>query len=155
MPALFYHLTRSTDEDVLRLLLPRALSQGWRVFVRGTDPAALARLDERLWLVPEDGFLPHGMAGAATDARQPVLLGTGTAVHGAQAMALTGGAVATLDEALALARLWVIFDGNDDAAVTAARALWAALAAGGMALEYWSEAGGKWDKTAERAALAT
>jgi DNA polymerase-3 subunit chi len=152
MPALFYHLTRSTEDDLLRQLLPRALAQGWRVFLRGTDDAALARLDAALWTDPPDGFLPHGLAGGSHDARQPVLLGTGTPANGAVAMVLLHGAVATADEARGLHRLWVVFDGQDDTAVSAARTLWRALAAGGTGLEYWSEAGGRWQKTAEKPA---
>ena len=48
--AVFYHLIRAGLEDTLRMILTRAVAQGWRVFLRGTDAAALARLDEKLWL---------------------------------------------------------------------------------------------------------
>jgi DNA polymerase III subunit chi len=150
MPALFYHLTRSTQEDLIRTILTRALAQGWRVMVRGTDDAALARLDTRLWTVPEDGFLPHGVAGGPHDADQPVLLGQGATVNAAQGVILIDGAVATADEAKALTRLWVVFDGADDAAVTQARGLWRGLTDAGVAAEYWSEDSGKWAKTAEK-----
>jgi DNA polymerase-3 subunit chi len=150
VPALFYHLTRSTDEALLGQILPRALAQGWRVFVRGTDAAGLARLDAALWTDPADSFLPHGLSGGPDDARQPVLLGTGQPANGAVAMVLVQGAVASADEAAGLHRLWVVFDGQDEAAVSGARALWRDLAAGGIGLEYWSEAGGRWQKTAER-----
>jgi DNA polymerase III subunit chi len=150
MPALFYHLTRSTQDDLIHTLLTRALAQGWRVMVRGRDDAALARLDTRLWTVPEDGFLPHGLAGGPHDADQPVLLGQGDAVNAAQGVILIDGAVATPTEANALSRLWVVFDGADDAAVTQARALWRALTEAGVAAEYWSEDSGKWIRTAEK-----
>ena len=36
--AYFYHLTRRPLEAALPQLLERALAQGWRVAVRGTDP---------------------------------------------------------------------------------------------------------------------
>jgi DNA polymerase-3 subunit chi len=150
MPALFYHLTRSTEGDLIQLILTRALAQGWRVMVRGTDEAALARLDTRLWTVPDDSFLPHGREGGPHDADQPVLLGQGAAVNGAAGVILIGGATATPDEAQALQRLWVVFDGGDDAAVTRARGLWKALTDAGVAAEYWSEDSGKWAKTATK-----
>ncbi len=150
MPALFYHLTRSTQDDLIHTLLTRARAQGWRVMVRGTDGAALARLDTRLWTVPEDGFLPHGLQGGAHDTDQPVLLGQGAAVNAAQGVILIDAATATPDEALALQRLWVVFNGADDAAVTHARALWRSLTDGGVDAEYWSEDSGKWMKTAEK-----
>jgi DNA polymerase III subunit chi len=150
MPALFYHLTRSTPDDLIRTILTRARAQDWRVMVRGTDDAALARLDTRLWTTPEDSFLPHGLAGGPHDADQPVLLGQGAAVNAAQGVILIDGAVATPEEANALTRLWVVFNGADDAAVTHARSLWRTLSEGGVDAEYWSEDSGKWAKTAEK-----
>jgi DNA polymerase IIIc chi subunit len=61
----FYHLTRSALDAALRQLLERALGRGWRVVVRGQDAARLDWLDEKLWLQPDAGFLPHGRAGGA------------------------------------------------------------------------------------------
>jgi DNA polymerase III subunit chi len=153
MPALFYHLTRSTQDGLIHTLLTRALAQGWRVMVRGTDDTALAHLDTRLWTTSEDGFLPHGLAGGAHDADQPVLLGQGQAVNGAQGVILIDGATATPDAARALSRLWVIFDGADEAAVTRARTLWRTLTEAGIDAEYWSEDSGKWVRTAEKKAV--
>ena len=54
----FYHLTRRPLEATLPMLLDKALDAGWRVLVRGTESARLDWLDEKLWLGPEDGFLP-------------------------------------------------------------------------------------------------
>ena len=153
MPALFYHLTRSTEEDLIRTLITRAREKGWRVMLRGTDDAALRRLDTRLWLEPEGSFLPHGMDGGPHDADQPVLLGKGPAANTAQGVILIAGAVADVAEALALQRLWVLFDGADDTAVIAARSLWRQLTEGGVDAEYWSEDSGKWAKTAEKKAV--
>jgi DNA polymerase III subunit chi len=152
MPALFYHLTRSTEESLIRMLITRAMAQGWRIMLRGTDAAALQRLDTVLWTEPKDSFLPHGMDGGPQDADQPVLLGMGAAANSPQGVILTGGAVATVDEAKRLQRLWVLFDGADDAAVRGARGLWRQLTDGGVDAEYWSEDSGKWAKTAEKKA---
>ncbi|HSF64937.1 MAG TPA: DNA polymerase III subunit chi [Paracoccaceae bacterium] len=151
--ALFYHLTRSTPDQTAGMLLPRAVAQGWRVVVRGGDPARIAALDDHLWLHPDDGFLPHGVAGGAHDADQPVLLGgPGLPVAGAQAVMLLDGATATPDEARALQRVWVLFDGGDEGAVAQARALWSALTGAGIGAQYWSEEGGRWQMKTERAA---
>mgnify|MGYP001766816355 CR=1 FL=1 len=149
---LFYHLTRSPAEDLIGQLLPRALAQGWRVMIRGTDAARLAWLEDRLWLGPEEGFLPHGLEGGPRDADQPVLLGQGAAVNGARGVMLIDGAQSSAEEARGLERLWVIFDGNDPAAVEAARAQWRDTAGWGLAAQYWSEAGGRWEKKTERPA---
>ena len=44
--AMFYHLTQRPLEATLPMLLDRALAAGWRVVVRGTDPARLDWLEE-------------------------------------------------------------------------------------------------------------
>ncbi|MFM2389897.1 MAG: hypothetical protein RLZZ437_1452 [Pseudomonadota bacterium] len=152
MPALFYHLTRSTEEDLIRMLITRALANGWRVMLRGTDEGALRRLDARLWSEPKDSFLPHGLEGGTHDADQPVMLGMGAATNQPQGVILTGGAVAAADEAKGLERLWVLFDGADEGALSGARALWRQLTEAGVDAEYWSEDSGKWAKTAEKKA---
>jgi DNA polymerase III subunit chi len=155
MPALFYHLTRSTEDDLIRTLLTRAMANGWRVMLRGTDDAALRRLDTRLWTEGEGSFLPHGLQGGPQDADQPVLLGMGAVTNAAQGVILTGGAQSTPTEARGLERLWVLFEGADDTAVAGARNLWRLLTEGGIDAEYWSEDSGKWAKTAEKKAEQT
>lgn len=150
--ALFYHITRSAPEDTVALLVGRALAQGWRVMLRGTDPARLRWFDDWFWARPEDGFLPHGLQGGPHDARQPLLIGTGAAVNGAQALMLIDGAETTPEEAASLERVWVLFDGADTAAVDRARDLWKRLTEGGLPAQYWSEKTGKWAMEAEKGA---
>ncbi len=147
--AYFYHLTRRPLEETLAMLLGKATAAGWRVAVRGTDPARLAWLDERLWLGPEDGFLPHGLAGGDHDADQPVLLTTGEAGNGAVCVMSVDGAVVSAEETAALARVCVLFDGNDPKALDVARGQWKALKDAGASAQYWSEESGKWEMKAE------
>lgn len=150
--AMFYHLTRSTAEDTVTSLLGRAVTMGWRVMIRGSDAARLDRLDALLWTHPENSFLPHGRAGAANDAAQPVLLGDGPITNNATAMLLLDGADVSLAEAQSLSRVWLIFDGTDQAALAAARGQWKSLTDAGIAAQYWSEETGKWQMKAEKAA---
>jgi DNA polymerase III subunit chi len=150
--AMFYHLTRSTPEDTATTLVTRAAGLGWRVMIRGRDAARLDRLDAHLWLHPENSFLPHGRQGGARDAMQHVLLGTGPITNAATALMLLDGADATLNEIRALTRLWLIFDGQDDASVAQARAQWKTLTDAGIAAQYWSEETGKWQMKAEKQA---
>jgi DNA polymerase-3 subunit chi len=148
--AYFYHLTRSPLEAVLPMLLEKALAQGWRVAVRGTDPARMAWLDERLWLGPEEGFLPHGLAGGAHDAAQPVLLTVADAMPNAAACLMAvDGAEVTAEEVKRLERVCVLFDGGEEAALARARAQWRALTAAGCKARYWSEESGRWQMKAE------
>lgn len=144
MPVLFYHITQSSVEVTARTLLEKALGAGWRVMLRGGDPARLDWLDQWLWLNPEDGFLPHALAGGPQDADQPVLLGTGPIVNDAKGLMLVDGAVPLPGEASALERVWVLFDGQDESAVNAARGLWKAIVAENLPAQYWSEETGRW-----------
>ncbi|MBA4324797.1 MAG: DNA polymerase III subunit chi [Rhodobacter sp.] len=150
---MFFHLMQSAPADTLAVNLPRALGQGWRVMVRGTDLAALDLLDQALWLKGgDDGFLPHGLEGGPHDADQPVLLGLGQPANGAKVLALVDGAEATDAEIAAMERVWVLFDGNDQARLQAARGQWKAMTTAGHAAQYWSEDSGRWEKKAESAA---
>jgi DNA polymerase III subunit chi len=148
--AYFYHLTQKPLEATLPMLLGKALGAGWRVAVRGTDADRMDWLDQKLWLGPEDGFLPHGLAGGAHDADQPVLLTVAPeAANNPQCLMTIDGAAVTPDETKALERVCILFDGNDPAAVDAARGQWRSLTGAGCAAQYWSEESGRWEKKAE------
>jgi DNA polymerase-3 subunit chi len=148
--AYFYHLTQRPLEATLPVLLEKALAQGWRVAVRGTDAEALATLDAALWMEPEDGFLPHGLAGGPHDADQPVLLTAGPEAPNDPAclMAVHGAAVDAAEVAR-LERVCILFDGHDPVAVDTARDQWRRLTGAGCAAQYWSEETGRWEKKAE------
>ncbi|MDP2739757.1 MAG: DNA polymerase III subunit chi [Pseudorhodobacter sp.] len=146
---MFYHLTRSTVQATARQLLAKALAAGWRVMLRGANPARLADLDAQLWLGPQDSFLPHGLAGGPQDGDQPILLGTGAIANAAQCLMLVDAAAVDPVEIAGLERVWVLFDGQDEAALAAARDQWRALTGAGLAAQYWSEESGHWEKNAE------
>lgn len=151
--AVFYHLTQSSVSQTAATILPRAYAAEWRVMLRGRDMAALQALDLVLWQ-GEDSFLPHGLQGGAQDGDQPILLGTGAIGNAAQALMLVDGAETTAEEAKDLQRVWVLFDGYDEAALNAARGLWTRLTAAGLAAQYWSEESGRWEKKTEKVARA-
>lgn len=144
--ALFYHLTRSGPAQLLQTLLGKSLQAGWRVEVRGRDRARQAALDETLWLA--EGFLPHGLAGGAHDARQPVLLTVQGQAAGNDPLCLVvlDGADVAGTEVQALERACIVFDGNDPDALARARDQWRALKSEGVTAEYWSEADGRWER---------
>jgi DNA polymerase-3 subunit chi len=48
-----------------------------------------------------------------------------------------------------MARVCILFDGNDDAALDTARGQWKALTRAGCSAQYWSEESGRWEKKAE------
>ncbi len=148
--AYFYHLTDSPLEATLPMLISKARGAGWRVLVRGSDPALLKRLDDVLWQGPDDGFLPHGMAGGPHDADQPVLLGD-VPSDGFACVMSVGGADVSADEVTAVERVCILFDGHDGAALEHAREQWKALTDAGCAAQYWAQDGGRWIKKAEKA----
>lgn len=148
--AFFYHLTRKPLEVTLPMLLGKAMGAGWRVAVRGIDMERMKWLDQALWTGPEDGFLPHGLAGGPHDAAQPVLLTVAAeAANAPHCLMTVDGAGVTAGEVQALERVCVLFDGNDSAAVEAARDQWRSLTGAGCSAQYWSEGSGRWEKKAE------
>lgn len=144
--ALFYHLTRSPAEALLPVLLTKALSAGWRVELRAPDAARLDMLDQQLW--QGDGFLPHGLAGGPHDARQPVLLTLPDqpAANAPACLMAVDGVPVTVDQAQALDRTCILFDGGDPEAVARARDQWRQLTAAAIEAEYWSEESGRWER---------
>ena len=148
--AYFYHLTRHPVDVTLAMLLGKAGEAGWRVAVRGTDPDRLRWLDEKLWAGQAADFLPHGLAGGTHDMNQPILLTTSVeAANTPQCVMCVDGADITAAEITALDRVCVLFDGNDDEALNAARAQWKTLKDAGASAQYWSQADGRWEKKAE------
>lgn len=148
--AFFYHLTRRPLEQTLPVLLGKAREAGWRIAVRGPDAGRLDWLDEKLWQGPDDGFLPHGVAGGAHDADQPILLTTGAAANDPACLMTVDGAEVTPEEVQALERVCILFDGHDPEALGRARSQWKALTDAGCSAQYWSEESGRWEKKAEK-----
>lgn len=147
----FYHLTRTPLEVTLPDLLEKSRSRDWRVVVRGTSEDRLKWLDERLWTGTDDSFLPHGLAGGAFDDVQPILLTSGSETpNKAQILMAVDGAEVSADEVAGFERVCLLFDGNDEAAVSAARTQWARLTDAGLPARYWSQESGKWDQKASK-----
>ena len=149
--AYFYHLTDSPLEATLPMLVSKARGAGWRVLVRASDNLLLQRLDGVLWQGPDDGFMPHGMAGGPHDADQPVLLGN-VSVDGFACVMSVGGADVTAEEVGATERTCILFDGHDDAALQNSRGQWKTLTDAGCAAQYWAQEGGRWTMKAEKGA---
>ena len=151
----FYHLTESPLEAILPTLITRARGQGWRIEVRGSDPARIARLDEFLWLGSDEGFLPHGLAGGPHDRLQPVILTVaGQPVQDMACLMAVDGAAIDPAEAGALQRSLIVFDGNDAAALARARDQWRSMTGAGIGAKYWAQDDGRWVMKQERAASA-
>lgn len=144
----FYHLEHRPLDEVLPVLLERALARGWRSVVQAGGPERVAALDTLLWTYRDESFLPHGTASDGEPETQPVYLTDGAEnPNGALVrFCLDNVAVAPL-LADNYERIVLLFDGRDDAAVGGARTQWSALKKGGYALSYWQQTEeGAWEK---------
>jgi DNA polymerase-3 subunit chi len=144
----FYHLERTSLDRALPELLEKTLAKGWRAVVRARDRDRIEHLDGWLWSYRDETFLPHGLAEEPHARRQPVVLTTGFETpNGAQALFVIDDAEPGLLEGFE--RCIFLFDGQDAAAVGAARVRWKALKAHGASISYWkqNERGG-WVKAA-------
>ena len=146
---LFYHLQRQPLERVLPTLLERCLERGWRVVVQASSDERVEALDAHLWTYRDDGFLPHGTAREVDPAVQPILLTSSDHnPNGASVRFLIDGAAVPQDAA-AYARIVLIFDGEDEDAVVAARAHWSQAKQQGFEATYWQpDEQGRWVKKA-------
>ncbi len=146
---LFYHLQRQPLERVLPTLLEKSLERGWRVVVQASSDERVDALDAHLWTYRDDGFLPHGTARDAEAPQQPILLTTGEHnPNGATVRFLIDGAPVPADAA-SYERIVLLFDGEDDDAVAAARVRWTDVKAQGFEATYWqADENGRWEKKA-------
>jgi DNA polymerase III subunit chi len=142
---LFYHLETAAVDQALPELLEKTLARGWRAVVRCGSPEALDFLDARLWSYRDESFLPHGTAGAGRAERQPIYLTCGDEnPNGAAVLMLALGARADPAEAARYERVCVLFEGQDAAALAAAREDWKAAVAAGLPARYHAQEGGRW-----------
>jgi len=151
--ALFYHLERRSLEDVLPGLLERTRERDWRAVVRVGSAERMQALDSHLWTYSEQTFLAHGTAAEGHAELQPIYLTTEEEnPNGAQVLFLVDGAAPRDWRAAALqdyVRVVLLFDGRDDAALSAARAHWRSAKEAGHEATYWKQsAAGKWEKQA-------
>jgi len=144
----FYHLQRRGLDEVLPGLLERILERGHKILVRLGSRERVVAMDQHLWTWRPESFLPHGTIADGEPERQPVLL-TDTEGNpgGADVLVLADGAWSDGLDAFAI--ICVIFDGNDDRALAAAREQWRRARGTGHAFTYWQQGErGGWEKRA-------
>jgi DNA polymerase III subunit chi len=146
---LFYHLQGQKLEGVLPTLLEKSLERGWRVVVQGSSEERIEALDAHLWTFRDDGFLPHGTWREQEAAAQPVLLTVNDGNPNAATVRFLVDGAALPADADAYQRIVLIFNGDDDDAVAAARVHWTDAKAKGFEATYWQpDDNGRWVKKA-------
>jgi DNA polymerase-3 subunit chi len=146
---LFYHLQRQPIEKVLPQLLEKSLERGWRVVVQSSSEERIDALDAHLWTYRDDGFLPHGTYRESEAAAHPVLLTVqDDNPNGANIRFLIDG-TSVPEDASSYQRIVLMFDGENDDAVAAARQQWTAAKSQGFDATYWqADENGRWEKKA-------
>ncbi len=137
----FYQLGASPAEQVIASIAEKVLANDGRLLIVADDEALLARLDRMLWDQGKISFLPHGLAGGAEDARQPILLSTTPdAPNEARNMLIADGQ--WRDAALTYDRSFYLFGAGT---LEGARLAWKLLAGReGVERRYWAQQDGKW-----------
>ena len=159
----FYHLTASDAADALPQLINKTLAAGKKALVSSSQ-SHIATLSTALWshghTAPAQGrpsyggqgsWLPHGIAGKDEDdaALCPIWFSgefQDNPIAAEFSFYLDG---MTPQNAGGFDRIFILFNGLDDAAVTTARTQWKSLREEGHDLSYWTQDdSGAWKKTA-------
>lgn len=141
----FYHLTRTDILDALPQLLSRTLEGGYKAAVWCSSKPMLDALDKQLWKITTPTWLPHGSAGIVRPDLQPIWLTTGTdAPNNARFLFLLENRTCT--DTTPFERVFDLFDGHDEAALTAARTRWSEQKAAGHELAYWRQEERGWKR---------
>ena len=143
----FYHLTETTLDEALPVLVERSVARQWNVTIQAGDDASRDRLDSRLWEYATDSFLPHGKDGDDQVDKHPIFVTTTGLNQNASNIRFVVEN-AELPEGLnAYERVAIMFDGKDDYSVNQARGNWKNLKEAGHALTYWNQSPeGKWER---------
>ncbi len=142
---IFYRVVRKRTERVLVQLVRKALGDNSRILIHAQDEHRLRQFDEFLWLFDDESFIPHGMAGKGNEDSQPALLATGTEnLNNAHLLASLGPCLLEPSEITGFSRVYVIFDGMDDAQLSGARKSWKRVVDEGWPAAYWTDESGRW-----------
>jgi len=144
----FYHLQRSPLEQALPRLLEKTLAAGKRAVVLAGSEERVESLATTLWTYHQDSWLPHGTAKDGEAQHQPIWLSPHDEnPNGATFLFLTDSMdTGTID---AFERCFDLFDGNDEAALAAARQRWKQRKEFGHVVTYWQQTDhGGWEQKA-------
>lgn len=146
---LFYHLQHQPVERVLPTLLEKSLERGWRVVVQASSDERVDALDAHLWTYKDSSFLPHGTARGGEAAEQPILLTADSDNRNAATVRFLIDDAPLPENPADYERIVLIFNGEDEDAVAAARARWTDAKDKGLAATYWQpDEQGRWVKKA-------
>ncbi len=142
----FYHLQKQTLEQVLPKLLEKAYALGKAIKIKIGNEERVEFINSQLWTFDDTSFIPHGSKKDGFAESQPIWLSAGDDnPNHATLLFLVDGADISPEDAQNFERIFNIFDGNDENALTLARGQWKKFKSEGLETYYWQQEGsGKW-----------
>lgn len=144
----FYHLTKTNLDRALFQLLNKIHQTGKRTLVLARDEETVKDLDQALWTLGGEAFLPHGTKKDGRPEDQPIWLSTTSEPenqNNSEILVLCDQA--TLDEIDKFSICCEVFDGKDQQAVQHARDKWKQYKDADHELSYWQQTSqGGWEK---------
>ena len=141
----FYHVTTWTVVSALPQLLSKAKDIGWTVFIRGKDEASLKFIDDAIWTVQPESFLPHAVLGSHNSEKSDILLGTEEDDSSNSDFLLSlNGALISTEEVAKYKRCALLFDDKNPDEVSIAREHWKKFTEADIQAKYWSQETGTW-----------
>ncbi len=144
----FYHLQKQSLEDVLPKLLQKAYETGKKIKLLVGTAERVDFINSFLWTYDDESFLPHGTKKDGFSHTQPIYISAeNDNPNNAEYLFLVDGATTDIDELKNFERVFNIFDGNSDDALSSAREYWKTLKDSGAELHYWQQnPSGKWEQ---------
>ena len=142
----FYHLSNSSLEKVLPVLLQKTLVADKRALVIAGTEERVEALSSLLWTANPGSWIPHGSAKDGRPEDQPIWITTKLEnLNEATFLFLTDGSSASSLEGFE--RCFDLFDGKDEEAIQAARERWTGLNEAGWNRIYWQQDDqGNWEE---------
>lgn len=142
----FYHLTKLPIGKALPKLLEKVISSGARVLVHTNSEEKVEQLNKEMWTYTTKFFLPHGSKKDGFCDEQPIYLTAANEnANGANILALVENS--SVDNIADFEKCIYMFDGNDEAQLSAARKHWKEYKNAGHELTYWQQtAKGGWEE---------
>lgn len=136
----FYHLQKAPLEQVLPKLCEKAYASGKHIKILLGNTDRVEFINSLLWTYSEESFLPHGSKRDGFAEEQPIFISSEEAnENNASLLILADGAQIEVEKLNTYERVLNIFDGNDEMALTNARAYWKEIKSLGGELHYWQQ----------------
>lgn len=140
----FYHITKSTEAEVLPRLLEKVLENKHRAVVLVDDVVYLEELDKLLWTYTPLAFLPHGTEKDPHPENQPIFLAT-TLSNPNKADVLVLTSDVSVADIHPFEKCLDIFNGHNKESTEKARGRFKTYKEKGHEVRYWQQNDqGKW-----------